>query len=220
MQNQQHPDANFTAKNAPTAWLNFTFIKPNQTLPLSWLSDTEHRWLQGKTTKRATTFIWSRALLRQLCCEKLQVSAEQVEISLPAEKKTTLLVGGKTLYCSISHSQQLVAVMISTNLEIGLDVEWMSDTRDKRQYAELFPALLDHCSSPTLFYQRWTALEATIKLYGGQLFEVLAQQKPVLASALWHWQHQNYQFCVASAIALESCGIKQIDNLDLEHQTF
>ncbi len=212
MQIQLIQNSNLTATNAPTTWLNFTFLNLNQELPLGWLNAKERSWLQGKTTKRATTFIWSRALLRRLCCEKMQVTAEQVDISLPAAAKTTLVVGGKSMYCSISHSQQLVAVMISSSSDIGLDVEWMSNTRDQFSYAELYPALLHYCSSVASFYQRWTALEATVKLNGGHLFELLAQQNPAIATEVLHWQHQNYQFCIASASALNSCNIEQIDS--------
>jgi|GEM_PF-4755105 len=192
-------------------WLGFTFFKPNQQLPMALLHASELQWLQGKSAKRVVTFVWSRALLRQLCCQQLKVSPCQVEISLPAANKIQLLVAGKSVFCSVSHSQQLVAVVISSSGEVGLDVEHISSKRDKRRYADIYPALRHWCDSDLRFYQRWTAIEASIKLVGGELFQQLAQQQPDLALQLKHWQQQNYQFCIASHLAIKSFDIQQFN---------
>ncbi|OBP13599.1 hypothetical protein A5320_16840 [Rheinheimera sp. SA_1] len=198
--------------NAANIWLSFTFFQPNQELPFTLLDASELQWIKGKSAKRAATFAWSRALLRQLCAEKLKVEPYQVQISLPAANKISLRVAGEIVYCSISHSQQLVAVAISTDADIGLDVELISSHRDKRRYADLYPALRHDCDSDQQFYQRWTAIEASIKLHGGELFAMLAQQQPALALQLKHWQQQNYQFCVASHFAIKSCIVQQVNS--------
>lgn len=198
--------------NDANIWLSFTFLQPNQELPLTLLDASERQWLQGKSAKRAATFAWSRALLRQLCCEKLNVAPIEVQISLPTANKITLRVAGNMVFCSVSHSQQLVAVAISTAADIGLDVEHMSSTRDKRPYADTYPALRHWCDSELQFYKRWTAIEASIKLSGGELFQQLAQAQPDLASNLKLWQQQNYQFCVASHVAIQSCDIQQFNH--------
>lgn len=192
-------------------WVYYILYKSDVPLPLSWLNDAELGWLQGKSAKRRINFVWARAILRKICCEKFNVLPEQVQIELPAASKTKLLVKGKQVFCSISHSRQLIAVAISPNFAIGLDVEYASYYRDTQAYASIYPALQYSHNTTTLFYQRWTAIEASIKLQGGQLFEILAEINPTLAPQLIHWQLLNYQFCIASYNHIKPDCI-QIDN--------
>lgn len=191
------PDSSSSA-SAEALFLNYVLLNAEHSLPLHWLNHTELQWLHGKSAKRARSFVWSRALLRHLCVQHFQVTPEQVQISLPSEAAPELYIKGQRYYCSVSHSHDLVAVLLSSLQPVGLDVEYICHNRDKQQYALLYPALLNFCDSNEAFYQRWTQLEASLKLLGGQLFIMLAQAEPPLARQLIGWQQQGYQFCVAS----------------------
>lgn len=190
--------------------LYFTLIKSEQSLPLHWLNHTELQWLNGKSAKRTDSFVWSRALLRQLCCQQFNVTQQQVFISLPAEQRPELRVAGTKYDCSVSHSKDMVAVVLSSIGAVGLDVEFICPRRDKQPYATLYPALGHSCASDEQFYQRWTALEATLKLNGGDLFALLAQPEPELAAELKCWQQLGYQFCVASQHSLAELQQQQV----------
>ncbi|HCU64198.1 MAG TPA: hypothetical protein DF774_00400 [Rheinheimera sp.] len=190
--------------------LHFVLLKSVQPLPLHWLNHSELQWLHGKSAKRTQSFVWSRALLRQLCCQLLNVTQQQVVISLPAEQKPELWVAGTKYHCSVSHSKDMVAVVLSSIGAVGLDVEYICPQRDKQPYATLYPALRNYCVSDQQFYQRWTALEATLKLSGGDLFALLAQPEPELAPELKCWQQLGYQFCVASQQHLTSLQQQQV----------
>lgn len=148
--------------------------------------------------------------MRQLCCQLFRVDKAQVLISLPADKTPELWVAGEQQYCSISHSHQMVAVLFSNHCAVGLDVEYIKPAKDKQGYAELYPALRHYCADDAQFYQRWTQLEASLKLNGGQLLTMLAQSQPMLAAELMSWQHLGYQFCIASQHSLAALQQQQV----------
>ncbi len=206
------PDSSSSAA-AEAVFLHYVLLCPEHSLPLHWLNTTELQWLSGKSAKRARSFAWSRALLRHLCVEQLQVLPEQVQISLPSEAAPELYIKGQRYFCSVSHSQHVVAVLLSPLQPVGLDIEYICHKRDKQQYALLYPALLNFCDSNEAFYQRWTQLEASLKLKGGQLLTMLAQAEPRLARQLICWQQQRYQFCVASQQQITQLNQLQLQQL-------
>lgn len=193
--------------------LHYALVSATEPLPLKWLNNTELTWLSGKSVKRAQSFAWSRALLRHLCVEQLNVQPDEVHISLPSETSPALTANGTSYFCSVSHSKHMVAVLLSPLWPVGLDVEYICSKRDKQQYGILYPALRNYCVSNQAFYQRWTQLEASLKLQGGELFELLMQPEPKLAKVLTSWQQQQYQFCVASHHTTAQLQLRQVQLL-------
>lgn len=129
------------------------------------LNDAEKAWLQTIThDKRYLHWLGSRVLLRWM----LQTDSF-IELENHANTKPRLLNFPHEV--SISHSNQMAAVMISSTLEVGIDLELIHPKVLKVKERFLSPeelATLD-VESPLLvedLIARWCVKEALFKLYG------------------------------------------------------
>lgn len=157
-------------------WLSYrlSMLTPEQCRP--WLSASEWQYAQLCSAKRARQFCNGRRLARRVLLQKLSVSPVNIEITLPSDQAPALVVSGHRLHMSVTHSGQAVAVAISPDHAIGVDLEQLK----QRRFAELaadYPAL-HRATDSDEFYRCWTSAEAYSKLSGQPLMTVLQQPLP------------------------------------------
>ena len=74
----------------------------------------------------------------------------------------------KKLYFNISHSQKTTCIAVSTSLDIGIDIEYISQDEHKETYDIMFTKEEQNylTKNPKKFYTLWTLKEAYLKAHG------------------------------------------------------
>ncbi len=130
-----------------------------------------HRFVRSE---RAQQFLVGRYLLRQRLGEMLDIAPVDVPLIERANNVPLLdLALPQKISFSISHSRLWVACAISTEVNIGLDIEVIDHQRDILALAEhSFEATqlaqfltLEKPQGIDYFYRYWTAQEAQFKLH-------------------------------------------------------
>lgn len=157
---------------------------------------------QMKDTSRQTEFVLTRTLLQTLALERLGVSAEVVSAAGTAPRLLT--DDGRSIACSISHSNKAILVAINTVGSIGVDVEHHR-SRSVAQVVQRYfwpegQTYFGNCceaEGKAWFYRQWCIREALVKYQGdGNLFQLLG--KPLrLSSGTLGLISQNNTFTVA-----------------------
>lgn len=153
-------------------------LKTNLDDTFVWLSDIEMRYGAALSAKRKKEFCTARALLRHHLVTTYQVPSEEIQISLPGEQAPDLTASGIAYYVSISHSADAVAVALSLDYKLGLDVEQLKPRKNIEELKQHFPALQQTEPGLQDFYLCWTQAEAYCKYSGLALTEVLAKALP------------------------------------------
>ena len=157
---------------------------------------------QMQGAARQTEFVLTRTLLQTLAQERLGVSADVVSAAGTAPR---LLTGdGRSIACSISHSNKAIFVGINTVGSIGIDVEHHR-SRSVAQVVQRYfwpegQTYFGNCceaEGKAWFYRQWCIREALVKYQGdGNLFQLLG--KPLrLSSGNLSLISQNNTFTVA-----------------------
>jgi phosphopantetheinyl transferase len=117
-------------------------------------------------------FVGSRTFLRRLLSRKTGLPPRSLEIGIAPNGKPFL--ANAPLHFSISHSASLVLVAISSEAEVGVDIEWMNTGVDflpvaarnftREEYAALHET--HGRERVRLFYRLWTLREARLKAWG------------------------------------------------------
>ncbi|MEH8017116.1 hypothetical protein MN202_07730 [Rheinheimera muenzenbergensis] len=158
----------------------------------SWLTATEWQYCQALSRNRQLEFSNGRALVRQLLSQNPAQAIVDIAIDLPSDKAPALLLQGKPIQLSISHSGTAIAVAVSEQ-PIGLDIE-QTKLRDFTALAQQFPALAN-ATTLQQFYQHWTGCEAYSKCTGLTIWQVLQQPLPEDIS-LYYLPLSNYMLCL------------------------
>lgn len=178
-----------------TIWVSYR-LTPQllpQCLPL--LTKAEQHYAFTARDKRAQQFANGRALLRSVLQHQLQIAAKDIAVTLPSQDAPQLTVNGERWNLSISHSHHAVAVAVSHNSAVGIDIERTKPRNFSalsREYAALHGA--ESCDE---FYRRWTAVEAYSKTNKQTLISVLQQplpQKPIFK----HLPLPGYMLCLCN----------------------
>ena len=178
-----------------TIWVGYRLTQQSlpQCLPL--LTKAERHYALMARDKRAQQFANGRALLRSVLQQQLQITASVIDVTLPSQDAPQLLVDGDRWNLSISHSHYAVAVAVSHNSAVGVDIERTKPRNFSalsREYAALHGA--ESCDE---FYRRWTAVEAYSKTNNQTLISVLQQplpQKPIFK----HLPLPGYMLCLCN----------------------
>lgn len=145
---------------------------------LVWLSDAEVLYCAALTDKRKKEFCTARALLRHHLVTVHQVPAEEVLINLPGEQAPGLTVSGIPYYVSISHSADAVAVALSLDHKIGVDLEQLKLRKNLQALQQNFVVFSQTGDQLKNFYLGWTQSEAYCKFSGTALLEILTKGLP------------------------------------------
>jgi 4'-phosphopantetheinyl transferase len=147
--------------------------------------------LDGRDRERAARFRFSedrarfvlgRGLLRKCLGRYLQQTPETIELAT-TDRGRPVLPHDETVQFSISHTHDLVAVALTTDAQIGIDLEFIKLPSDlpglaKRIFSEedfqAFQALPDR-ETLAAFFRVWTRKEAYLKARGEGIAEGLRQ---------------------------------------------
>jgi len=127
-------------------------------------------------------FALGRGLLRICLGEYLRQKPETVELSY-TDRDRPVLAHAETIQFSISHTHDLVAVALTADACIGIDLEYVKSTADLPELAERILSTRDLKVFQTLspdealsaFFRVWTRKEAYLKATGEGITEALQQ---------------------------------------------
>ncbi|TXH95004.1 MAG: hypothetical protein E6Q75_11200 [Rheinheimera sp.] len=165
----------------------------------SWLTAEEWQWLSHAVPKRQQTFAWGRAALRWLCSQLAGVDGSAVSISLPSDKEPEIWVNHQQWHCSVSHSHSQLVVIVNQTKRVAVDLEYYRTDRLVTKYQDVFPLLQPYCTSTTIFYRRWTLLEAMAKYYSIPLLDLLIGVVELPTAEVRYVNVGDYLICVAPA---------------------
>lgn len=171
------------------------------------LNDTEiqrsERYHQVKDSQR---YIISRAVLKLLIGQYLQLPAAEITIGIGVNKKP--LISNKEagrLQYNLTHAGEWILIAFSSTM-VGIDLEYLDPHFD---YQHLLPtcfnqteqnAILQSSNSRTQFYEYWTRKEALVKATGKGIDESLPlvpcmdglSEIPFLMNGSEHWQVESF----------------------------
>jgi 4'-phosphopantetheinyl transferase len=213
-----------TKNEAHIWWATTDSIKYTALLGL--LSTTEQK--KTKTfhfTKDRCIYALAHALLRQILSEYLDKSPHYWNFTYNQYGRPEIAYGGENIRFNISHTQGLVACIITNNHDCGVDVEALKRVEEPLKLAQRFFSQIESealalGSKNTLqqrFIRYWTLKEAYIKAKGMglslslQQFSFIFQGKNIsinftaeLKDNPLHWQFTQFiptiGYCLAAAI--------------------
>lgn len=123
--------------------------------------------------KHRKRYIHGRGRLRQILGSYIGIAPEQIAFELSAYDKPRLAhAGGASLHFNLSHSEELAALGVSADAELGVDIEWIrllkEDISSRYFSARECDVLhaLPEAEQPRAFFECWTRKEAYIKASG------------------------------------------------------
>jgi 4'-phosphopantetheinyl transferase len=127
-------------------------------------------------------FVLGRGLLRKGLGRYLQRDAETVELAY-TDRGRPFLADDETVQFSISHAHDLVAIALTAEARIGIDLEYVQSDLDFLGLAERIFSEGDlqafrglaQTEAPRAFYRAWTRKEAYLKARGEGIAERLRQ---------------------------------------------
>ena len=128
-------------------------------------------------------FVLSRGLLRKCLGHYLHQTPETIELAY-TDRGRPILPHDETIQFSISHAHDLVAIALTADGRVGIDLECVQPHSDllelaKRIFSEedlqIFQALLPGPEALAAFFRAWTRKEAYLKARGEGIAEGLRQ---------------------------------------------
>lgn len=123
--------------------------------------------------KHRKRYIHGRGRLRQILASYTGLAPEKLAFDLSAYDKPRLAnTGGASLHFNLSHSEELAALGVSADTELGVDIEWIrllkEDISSRYFSASECDVLhaLPEAEQPRAFFECWTRKEAYIKASG------------------------------------------------------
>ncbi|MES2605203.1 MAG: 4'-phosphopantetheinyl transferase superfamily protein [Pseudomonadota bacterium] len=143
----------------------------------TWLSSDEQQRMQRfHFAVDQQRFLLARALVRSVLGTYLQQEPQSLRFVCNAHGKPELKreAAGLSLSFNLSHTQGLLALAVTQNADIGVDVEAVTRTVDMLALAERFfapaeTAQIKHCAADRqrdCFFGIWTLKEAYVKARG------------------------------------------------------
>ena len=141
------------------------------------LSEAERRRAERlKSDRQRRRFVASRGQLRRILASRLGISPSDVELEYGQQGKPHLShrMPSRNLRFSVSRSQDVAVIALSTGQEVGVDIEAVLPIPEADDIAALCFSASDYESYAALgpddrlegFFRRWTRLEAISKGLG------------------------------------------------------
>lgn len=138
------------------------------------LSEAERRRAERlKSDRQRRRFVASRGQLRRILASRLGISPSDVELEYGQQGKPHLShrMPSRNLRFSVSRSQDVAVIALSTGQEVGVDIEAVLPIPEADDIAALCFSASDYESYAALgpddrlegFFRRWTRLEAISK---------------------------------------------------------
>lgn len=202
----------------------------------SLLSPDEHaRMARYRHESDRHLYLLSRGMMRTVLASYLGCDCQAIAYSCNAHGKPTLNDGGPGLHFNLTHSHGAIALAVSREREVGIDIESRHRPAEYLLLAERFFAAaesqhlhgLQDAHQREAFFAIWTLKEAFVKGIGRGLsfpldafcFELDVNRfvafKPLadFVSADWHFHQFNLgdQHCGALAVQKRADEIVRID---------
>ena len=138
-------------------------------------TDERERAERFRLPQHRNRFIAVRGMLRKLLGHYLNLAPQVIELGIgPQGKPFVQLQGPHQLYFNVSHSQKLVLIAFSANLEVGIDVEGIQSRLDHQAIAKRIMNdqeahefyKLPESEQKSAFFACWTRKEAFVKAHG------------------------------------------------------
>jgi len=200
-----------------------------------WLNaEEQQRWQRFKFAGDRQRFLQARALVRSVLAAYLQQSPASVQFTSNQYGKPQLLQQPAPLRFNLSHTHGLLALAVSSDVEVGVDVEAVSREVEvvalaERFFAPVETALIKACSAEAqrdCFFRLWTLKEAYVKARGLGLqlgldsfaFNFTAAGVPQLSFAdasddplRWSFMQVQYSERFRIALAVQAAGISNAE---------
>lgn len=124
------------------------------------LKHEEVQYQQFKNDKRKREWIVTRILLTELL---------QKRVLITYSKYGKPFLDNSTQNISVSHSKNHVAIILSENFEVGIDIEHIADRVQKVKHKFLQKQELNWCTNIDLMTLCWSAKEAVFKIHEKEL---------------------------------------------------
>lgn len=154
-------------------WIVAKFTPDFTINPAEFLCAAEQEYLQQLTHgKRRREFLQTRFVLKNMLAEILKVSPTKIEFQTQGEGKPVLRQPKTFIDFNISHSHDYYAIVLSTEGQVGIDIEKYRDSKThaavaKRFFSEaegeLISAQTDQENQTRLFTKIWSGKEAIVK---------------------------------------------------------
>lgn len=153
-------------------------VQKNQDYFNSLLSAEEQARAQRfKLKVHRNRFIISHGFKRSVLAKYLTIEPASIQYQLGDKGKPSLLEGGNdrpALKFNLSHTQDITLLAITSNAELGIDIEYMDRKADWRAICQRFFTAAEQQALFSLskekqkpaFYQLWTRKEAYMKVLG------------------------------------------------------
>lgn len=146
----------------------------------------QQRIIKKKQLNKRIASLHGYLLLHQILQEQHNTSLDNL-VFLESGKP---ILEDSNLFFNISHSQDLVGLVVSTAGAVGLDIEafriFENITSAFSFFSELEQQAILSASNPNeKLIEFWSKKEALIKLLGNQMFDIAAQTDVRFLSTLW-----------------------------------
>lgn len=132
------------------------------------LEHNDHIWLIDDYHKSATSALNAPEVTAILSL----YLAEGFSIERSSLGKPSVVSPGREMFLSIAHSHQRIALLLSHQSPVGVDLELMRERAQRARIAQRF--FTNKILSLSDFYEEWTAREALAKAVDKGIYQVLA----------------------------------------------
>jgi len=150
-------------------------------------------------------YLASRVALREILGDMINRAPEAIRFRTGAHGKPSLDVPGCALHFNLSHSEDVMLLAVSSDAEVGVDLEQVRDDMEMEPLAEHYFAPEEQWAFRLArgrervwkFFELWTATEARLKASGAGL---TGSHHP--AQETWNLIHLRIQDRFAAALAV------------------
>jgi 4'-phosphopantetheinyl transferase len=147
--------------------------------------DERERAERFHNNKDASRYIWHHSTLRQVLCQYLNIQPQKIIFQHNPLGKPSLIeeLNPNKLSFNMSHSGDIALIALTSNRQIGIDVELIKSIPDMSRMVELYFSkseikcyrALPNSEKLLVFFSAWTRKEAFLKAIGEGLQYPLEQ---------------------------------------------
>lgn len=206
----------------PVTSLSNTFDQLLEQLPIV----IQNRILKKKQQKKRESSLLGYILLQRALIQHFDTNLEA--ITFLSSGKPILKLNNQALSFNISHSKNLVGVVLGKGADLGLDIEAFRKFEKVESAFSFFSqveqkAILAASDPDWKLIELWSKKEALVKAVGGKMFDMAAYTD--VRFDITSWKGNNYQLScidyefegfiwVASSLSIENITIKIVHDLN------
>ncbi|MFC3095379.1 4'-phosphopantetheinyl transferase family protein [Alteromonas sediminis] len=176
-----------------------------------------------KSERSKQTYVISRVALKRLIAEALHLEEiNAIRLGIEAGGKPYIVEPKSQLHFNVSHSQGRIAIGLSYDRKIGIDLEYIDKTRRYERIAEHYFHQTERAwvngDNANSFYQLWTLKEALVKAEGRgmaipfnafyfknlQDYSFIPEPRTALDPHAWMFRHSIIENTYSLSVAYET----------------